>query len=109
MPSQSQRKKTTKVYQCDSCEHVFYDYDSYSPLYECGECGTVFNRDNSFDGSGHNCPDCGKFGSRIDDVSCPECGEQCSELESWWECEECANPNADDSDQCSCGAAKAEE
>ena len=63
------------AYICDKCEALVTvdDAEECSPLYECGECGSRYNRDNSADGESHRCPDCGKFGAKVADKCCPEC------------------------------------
>jgi len=55
---------------CDLTEE-----SSESPLYECGDCGDSFTRDNSADGASNRCPSCNKFAARIADVGCDDCGE----------------------------------
>lgn len=62
---------TYDAWACTSCG--FIAEESGGPLYECGGCGTQFNRDTSHDGCSHRCPDCGKFAGRIADHSCPDC------------------------------------
>lgn len=59
---------------CADCEEFTGD-EPDGPLYECGDCGTVFNRDNSYDGDSNRCPDCRKFSAKIADFACPNCGE----------------------------------
>ena len=61
------------AYYCSGCETL--SEEVAGPLYECGSCGTIFNRENSADGSSHRCPDCGKFGAKQADESCAECNE----------------------------------
>lgn len=39
--------------KCNDCGHVFETADAGPALYECGSCGTVFNRNNSADGGSH--------------------------------------------------------
>ena len=66
------------AWRCEGCEAEFTDEDAdqgQGPLYECGECGTQFTRDNSADGDSNRCPDCNKFGAKMADLACPECGE----------------------------------
>ncbi len=65
-------------YKCIECEQL-WDGDQVQecgPVYECS-CGTQYSKTNSADGGdSHRCPDCNKFGSRVDkhdDLSCPEC------------------------------------
>lgn len=43
------------------------------PVYECGDCGEIFSRSNSFDGDSHRCPSCGKFSTKICAEGCPDC------------------------------------
>lgn len=60
------------AYKCEECEEIV-EAGSGEPLYECGECGTKFNRSSSHTGDSHQCPECQKFGHKIADDSCPEC------------------------------------
>jgi ssDNA-binding Zn-finger/Zn-ribbon topoisomerase 1 len=72
-------------YWCDSCDN-FFPEDEYDPQpsYECGNCGEVFIRDNSYDGMGHQCPVCNRFSALYADVGCPDCGEDMRETEAYW-------------------------
>ena len=81
----------TKAYKCESCEAI--SDDAGPALYECGDCGSVFNRDNG-NGAGHQCPNCNKFASKVADQSCANCEEgeveeieaiQCACHEEWHE------------------------
>lgn len=78
-------------YTCLNCEEVMDDsnVEEDNPLYECGSCGTVFSRFDSADGDSHRCPDCGKFGSKLGDIACPECGEGELEAVTLLQCEVC--------------------
>lgn len=57
-------------YVCDDCEAIAEEEGP--ALYECGDCGEVFNRNNSANDN-HQCPQCNKFGSKKADASCMEC------------------------------------
>ncbi len=72
-----------EVWYCAECEQ--YHEDAGPALYGCGECGDLFNRDNSADGDSHRCPSCGKFGAKVADCSCPDCtgGEVESVVAVW--------------------------
>lgn len=79
----------TKVYKCESCDAMSEEVGP--ALYECNECGTIFNRNNSANDN-HQCPQCNKFASKIADESCAECNEgevteewaiQCSCHDDW--------------------------
>ena len=59
---------------CDACEEFVHESDVDSPLYECGGCGERYTRENSADGDSNRCPDCNKFGAKVADYGCPECG-----------------------------------
>lgn len=86
-----------KGFRCvDDEDHVYTSEDDLGPaLYECGECGTIFNRDNSANNN-HQCPQCNKFGSKLDAHSCPECeGAEVEEVDVI-ECSECGEFFADD-------------
>ena len=62
-------------YQCNQCHEVFDEDMSDSPIYECGQCTTRYNREGSADGDSNRCPDCNKFGAKVHERACPECGE----------------------------------
>lgn len=71
------------AYRCESCDriHEVAECQDAGPLYECGECGTIFNRANSANDN-HQCPDCNKFATKLTEVSCPEeCSEELEEVE----------------------------
>jgi DNA-directed RNA polymerase subunit RPC12/RpoP len=70
----------------DGCELMDEDGGT---LYECGECGTRFNQENSSDGSSHRCPDCHKFSSKTEEVACAECGTAATHEEECYRCDEC--------------------
>jgi hypothetical protein len=78
----------TKAYYCLACEGLFED--TYpSPLYECIECGKVFNRENGYAES-HLCPDCtNKPGKKIAEFSCEGCEEGPLEEVDAVQCEFC--------------------
>ena len=64
-----------KGWGCESCEFTIQDpadNDDISPLYECGNCGTTFNRANSANDN-HQCPNCNKFGAKVAEYCCPDC------------------------------------
>jgi hypothetical protein len=70
-------KREADAWICNGCG-ALTDADAgqeAGPLYECGSCGTRFTREGSADGEGHRCPDCGKFGAKLEDHCCPECDE----------------------------------
>ena len=60
------------AYRCDSCDEI-WDETLGEPLYECGECGTIFSRSNSADGGSHRCPQCNRFAGKLADDGCIEC------------------------------------
>jgi len=63
------------IFRCENCDHeVEEDEVEENPLYECNDCG-VFTRDNSADGGSHRCGGCNKWGHKISNYGCPECGE----------------------------------
>jgi peptide subunit release factor 1 (eRF1) len=72
-------KKTKKIaaegYKCEGCDELVSveDAEEAGPLYECGSCGTTFNKENSQDGDSNRCPDCGLFSGKIADHCCPDC------------------------------------
>lgn len=61
------------VVRCTLCEELSYENEVGSPLYECGNCGEVF--DALVKSDSHRCPSCSKFGSKVSDEACPKCGE----------------------------------
>lgn len=61
-------------FRCPQCDETFDECDAET-VYECQDCGTTFNRDNSSDGNSHRCPDCNKFAAKLTDNGCPHCGE----------------------------------
>lgn len=61
-------------FKCNSCEATFADDSEGVSLYECNDCGTRFTKDTSANDN-HQCPDCSKFGSKVSDCGCPECGD----------------------------------
>lgn len=63
----------TEDYWCPSCKQVVEEPDK---KYECGNCGTIFTRNNSADGCSHRCPDCNKFGSTVAENGCPDCDDE---------------------------------
>ena len=78
--------------KCLSCDAISEE-GSGEPLYECGSCGTIFNRNQSTYGN-HQCPDCNKFASKLASDSCSECeegeiedirAEYCEECSEWFE------------------------
>jgi len=80
-----------RAYQCQDCSAI--KTEEGGPLYECGECGTLFNRSSSANGN-HQCPNCNRFAQRIDDMSCAEC-EQFEIKEVWAvECDCCEELHA---------------
>jgi len=72
--------ETRMGYKCQDCEAIINpdEQDVDITLYECGQCGTRFNRDISY-ADNHQCPDCLKFSSKVAEMSCPEC--QAGELD----------------------------
>lgn len=60
------------IYICEGCEHVL-DEEPESPAYECGNCGEQYSREMT-EGGDHRCPSCNKFGAKVSDWGCPECG-----------------------------------
>ena len=81
----------TTVYKCEECDTV--SEEAGPALYECNDCGNIFNRDMG-EGQGHQCPQCHKFASKIADQSCNDCQAgavnetkaiQCSCHDEWHE------------------------
>lgn len=64
---------------CPGCDEVI---EEPVTLYECGECGTIFSRENSADGNSHKCPDCQKFAGKLTTHGCSDCDEECEEVKA---------------------------
>ena len=62
---------TLPAFRCEDCDHT--SEDNGGPLYECGSCGTKFNKSSSAN-EGNLCS-CGKFSSKTGELSCEECNE----------------------------------
>ena len=62
---------TKAAFRCEECSHT--SEENGGPLYECGSCGTKFNKDSSAN-EGNLCS-CGKFSSKTGELSCEECNE----------------------------------
>jgi hypothetical protein len=60
---------------CTNCNRVFGPGEDaeMEPCYECENCNEIFLRSDSYDGCSHRCPSCGKFSSKLHDLSCPDC------------------------------------
>lgn len=71
-----------KIFKCESCDQLIdpdeHDDDEIGPVYECGECGNIFNRTESEYGN-HRC-DCGRFAAKQYDHGCPDCHEELIEV-----------------------------
>ena len=76
-----------QAYQCLECNEL--SEDAGEALYECGDCGEKFNRDDSADGMSHRCPDCNRFSAKIADQSCGVCGQGEVEEVAVYKCPEC--------------------
>lgn len=61
-----------EVWVCPNCAEVFTEEPELTTLYECGNCGTTFSKE---DEGSNRCPDCNKFAAKQDDGGCPECAE----------------------------------
>lgn len=59
-------------YKCLECEAVSEE-TAEARLYECGECGNIFNANAGGGPSGNRCEECGKFASKLADDCCAEC------------------------------------
>jgi DNA-directed RNA polymerase subunit RPC12/RpoP len=59
-----------KVITCPGCGA---DQDDCDALYECGDCGETFTREESADGDSNRCPSCNRFAARVG-TRC-ECGQ----------------------------------
>lgn len=62
------------AYECDCCGELALEPTGES-LYECSECGTRFNREGSYDGGSHRCPECCRFAAKVGGDACPACGD----------------------------------
>ena len=81
------------AYHCQDCDALSEECQQVA-LYECGECGTKFNRENGLGRHGNMCPECrNKFGTKLADRHCAECGEgEVEEVEAF----RCPCPNCDE-------------
>ena len=68
------QEEDEEQFKCNSCDATFVDDSEGVSLYECNACGTRFTKDTSANGN-HQCPDCSKFGSKVSDCGCPDCGD----------------------------------
>ncbi|MDM7940114.1 MAG: hypothetical protein QUS07_07220 [Methanothrix sp.] len=95
--------------KCPECDTLFdiQDVEATDPVYECSSCGEVFTRSNSYDGDSHKCPQCGKFGSKVEDTCCPDCEAPINvprERIEGFQCPECEGYFEEDTDPCpNCG------
>ena len=59
--------------KCTECDHVYKDEEpgevraNAEPVYECGNCGEQFTKEDSPAGN-HQCPGCNKFASKMDAI-----------------------------------------
>lgn len=60
-------------YECEACGAISEEVLAV-PLYECPDCYTIYNRDQTERGD-HRCPDCNRFGRKIADRTCAACDE----------------------------------
>ena len=74
-------------YYCLECNII--GEEEGGPLYECINCGIVFNKENSYDNASHRCPDCKKFSAKVAEMSCSECGENEVTTIEAIQCDEC--------------------
>lgn len=99
---EEQNPEPRTVFKCEDCEGMFEEEDLGPALYECGKCGEVFNHDNSQDGDSHRCPQCSKFGSKQEKVSCPDCtGGRVEEIVAY-ACPDCDELHEDEKDARTC-------
>ena len=75
------------VWACEECGEVSENMPT-EPLYECGNCGTIFSKSGSADGSSHQCPDCSKFSSKIG-LACEFCESAIAEETDGYYCPDC--------------------
>lgn len=64
-------------WECSECEHRVdneKELDTDNPVYECGDDGERYSREDSQDGVSNRCPGCGKWGTKVAAGSCPKCG-----------------------------------
>lgn len=71
---QRKRAKAAPVveaWECPGCGDVTDDAEDWEvAAYECGGCGHSFRGED-----GNRCEQCNKFAARVDECSCPSCGE----------------------------------
>lgn len=92
----------TTAYRCDECDKVSDEEEANEggQVYECGNCGTRFNRSGSANDN-HQCPDCNKFGAKCEDgeqgKSCPDCMGTVTEVEVFaCPCPECSSHHTEE-------------
>lgn len=86
--------------RCEECHHVFVEADAAEdPVYKCTNCETIFNRGETEKGN-HKCPNCGKFGSKIAEFSCPSCEHGPHEEIRGRHCPVCGTINAASTNKC---------
>ena len=61
-----------REYRCLTCRERTKE-PMRRDLYACGACGTTYTRPGSADGTGSRCPECHRFGRRLDRHCCPAC------------------------------------
>jgi DNA-directed RNA polymerase subunit RPC12/RpoP len=66
-------RETVTAYRCLECGEISAE-TAGARLYECGECGTIFNEMGS-GGRPNQCPDCKRFASKRADDCCSVCEE----------------------------------
>lgn len=71
---ETEERKVLAAYRCITCETISESILE-EPLYECSDCGAVFNPAFSYTGYNHQCPYCCRFASKIADCCCAECEE----------------------------------
>lgn len=76
--------EAVSAYRCTECQEI--QEESHGPVYECGNCGTTFSKE---DEGSHRCPDCNKFAGKLadDSIDCG-CNAKAEEV-IVYACEEC--------------------
>jgi DNA-directed RNA polymerase subunit RPC12/RpoP len=92
--------ETAQAYKCVECGEI--SEEAGDRLYECGDCGTTFTRENSADGMSHRCPDCSRFAAKVTDQSCVECQEGEAEEITAYKCPRCGVLYEDEEEALSC-------
>lgn len=66
-----QQNELEPQFVCSECGEEFIE-DPEVTLYECGECGDIWSKEDT---GSHRCENCNKFAGVLTHSGCPECGQ----------------------------------